>query len=133
MSFFTMMKFAAIVCLAAIMFGVAETAAVNFPSSNKVFNRKVGNLGSNVRFPLMHIYSEGSPFRPLNRTWESLISQSIKADASRRHFLKRTSRSFKVDEEEEANVPVQSALKFKTGGTEYESILARRSKACIHL
>lgn len=109
-----MIKFAAIVSLAAIMFAVAETAAVIYPSSNKAFNRKVGKFqGSGVRFPLMHIYSECSPFRPPNRTWESLISDSIKADASRLRFLKRASaNSLKVDEEEEAaNVPVQSDLK----------------------
>eukprot|EP00253_Pinus_taeda_P003940 PITA_03940 len=49
------------------------------------------------------MHSECSPFRPPNRTWESLMSEKIRADANR---PKRTSRL--SNEEASANVPVRS-------------------------
>nr|ACN40790.1 unknown [Picea sitchensis] len=89
------------------MCGVAEIApGLNCRSSDKILNRKVGKRSHSVSFPLIHIYSECSPFRPPNRTWESLMSEKIRGDANRLRFLKRTSRSSKEDAN--ANVPVRS-------------------------
>lgn len=96
-----------LILLLAIQFmcGVAEIAPpLNCRSSHKILNRKVGKQSHGVSFPLFHIFSECSPFRPPNRTWESLISEKIRADANRLHFLNRTSRSSKEDAS--ANVPV---------------------------
>jgi hypothetical protein len=89
------------------MCAVAEIApGLNCRSSDKILNRKVGKRSHSVSFPLIHIYSECSPFRPPNRTWESLMSEKIRGDANRLRFLKRTSRSSKEDAN--ANVPVRS-------------------------
>lgn len=115
-----MNKFVAIfvylMSLAAIMSGVTEASPQNCRSSVKSLNRKVGNGKRGVSFPLMHLYSECSPFRPPNRTWESLMSEKIKADVNRLRFLKRSmsnSRSSNIDQEDDANVPV------KPGSGEY--------------
>lgn len=84
------------------MCGVAEIApALNCRSSHKILNRKVGKQSYSVSFPLIHIFSECSPFRPPNRTWESLISEKVKADANR---LRPHSSS---KEDCRANVPVR--------------------------
>lgn len=84
--------------------GVAEIAPapLNCPRRNNILNRKVGKGSGSVSFPLIHINSECSPFRPPNRTWESLMSDKIRADANR-----LTSRLSKL-EDANAKVPVSS-------------------------
>ena len=109
-----MINFAAIIfslmSLAAIMSGIDSVPLMNCRSSDKAFNRKVGKWKRSVSFPLIPIYSKCSPFRPPNRTLESLISEKIKADANRLLFLKgplSKSRSSKIDpEQQDANAVV---------------------------
>lgn len=85
------------------MCGVTAVApVVKCRSSHKILNRKMGKRSHSVSFPLIHIYSECSPFRPPNRTWESLMFEKIRADANRL----RTSRL--SNEDASVNVPVKS-------------------------
>eukprot|EP01018_Ginkgo_biloba_P029547 Gb_20734 [translate_table: standard] len=94
-----------------------ECSGISY-SGHKGINRKTGKTGRIVNFRLMHKYGKCSPFRPPNSTWESLISEMIKADAYRKAYLQRiasNSHPTEINPEGDNNIPLGSGESIDTG------------------
>eukprot|EP01018_Ginkgo_biloba_P029541 Gb_13590 [translate_table: standard] len=105
--FFSLLTFS---CGIAFGDGSGDDCSESF-SSHKVVNRKIGEPSNSVRFRLMHKLGKCSPFRNANSTWESTISEMIKADAKRYNRIEDSmarSHSTKTNEVEDSQIPLAS-------------------------
>eukprot|EP01018_Ginkgo_biloba_P029543 Gb_20733 [translate_table: standard] len=116
--FFSLLTFS---CGIAFGDGSGDDCSESF-SSHKVVNRKIGEPSNSVRFRLMHKLGKCSPFRNANSTWESTISEMIKADAKRYNRIEDSmagSHSTKTNQVEDSQIPLASGKGAINAGGNY--------------